>query len=48
MSAGSERQKAWRRRNPEQARAITFRRNNGVDIAVLPPYPADGKCELCG
>ena len=48
MSAGSERVKAWLRANPERARAIRFRSNNGVDLALLPPYPTDGKCELCG
>jgi hypothetical protein len=48
MSAASERVKAWYRANPERARAITFRSNNGVDLSELPPYPETGKCELCG
>lgn len=48
MSAASERVKAWRRRHPARARAVAFRRNNRVDLLELPPYPANGKCELCG
>jgi Recombination endonuclease VII len=48
MSKNSERVKAWMRKNPERARAMRFKTNNGVDLAQLPPYPGNGTCQFCG